>query len=148
MKKNTLIAFVTVLGLFVMLTGCSKSKVKPLSERIAKNWSAQKVEENNVVVYTKGGTGNVRPGYSQYALDLSNPPTVVITQVDGFKSTGQYEVQGDTKLILKNLSPAPTDGPTIEFTINSSSDNALEITRTTADRKTGGTTNKYTLSNP
>lgn len=148
MKKTTLIAFVAVLGLFIVLTGCGKSKVKPLSERIAKNWSAQKVEENNVVVYTKGGATNVKPAYSQYSLDLSNPPTVVIKQVDGFTSTGQYELQGDTKLILKNLSPAPTDGPTIEYTIGSATDNSLEITRTTADRKTGGTTNKYTLANP
>ncbi|GAB3247382.1 hypothetical protein GCM10027347_02950 [Larkinella harenae] len=137
-----------VLGIVTILTGCKQNKVKPMSERIAKAWTAQKVEENNVVVYTKGGTSNVRPGYSQYSLDLSNPPAVVIKQVDGFTSTGQYEVQGDTKLILKNLSPAPTDGATIEFNIGSATDNSLEITRTTADRKTGGTTNKYTLSNP
>lgn len=143
-----MIAFVAVLGLFAMLTGCGKDKTEPLSDRIAKSWTAQKVEENNVVVYTKGGANNVRPGYSQYSLDLSNPPTVVIKQVDGFTSTGQYELQGETRLILKNLSPAPTDGPTIEFNIGTVSDNSLEITRTTADRKTGGTTNKYTLSNP
>ncbi|WP_460634514.1 hypothetical protein [Larkinella harenae] len=148
MKRTTIIAFMAVLGIVTILTGCKQNKVKPMSERIAKAWTAQKVEENNVVVYTKGGTSNVRPGYSQYSLDLSNPPAVVIKQVDGFTSTGQYEVQGDTKLILKNLSPAPTDGATIEFNIGSATDNSLEITRTTADRKTGGTTNKYTLSNP
>ncbi|MFD1142347.1 hypothetical protein ACFQ4C_14575 [Larkinella insperata] len=148
MKRTTIIAFIAVLGLFTILTGCSKNKTEPLSERIAKNWSAQKVEENNVVVYNKGGANNVKPAYSQYSLDLSNPPTVVIKQVDGFTSTGQYELQGDTRLVLKNLSPAPTDGPTIEFNIGTVNDNSLEITRTTADRKTGGTTNKYTLSNP
>ncbi|RRB03907.1 hypothetical protein [Larkinella rosea] len=148
MKRTTLIAFFAVLGLFTVLTGCSKKKTAPLSDRIKKAWTAQKVEENNVTVYTKGGANNVKPGYSQYSLDLSNPPTVVIKQVDGFTSTGQYELQGDTKLILKSLSPAPTDGPTIEFTIGTVTDNSLEITRTTADRKTGGTTNKYTLANP
>ncbi|GAB3931586.1 hypothetical protein GCM10028804_44180 [Larkinella terrae] len=143
-----MIAFVAVLAMFTVLVGCSKSKTTPLSDRIKKNWTAQKVEENNVVVYTKGGTGNVKPGYSQYTLDLSNPPSVTIKQVDGFTSTGQYELQGDTKLILKNLSPVPTDGPTIEFTIGTVTDTSLEITRTTTDRKTGGTSNKYTLSNP
>ncbi|KAA9353142.1 MULTISPECIES: hypothetical protein [Larkinella] len=148
MKKTTPIAFVAVLTLFAVLTGCNKDKTTPLSDRIKKNWTAQKVEENNVVVYTKGGTSNVKPGYSQYSLDLSNPPTVVIKQVDGFTSTGQYELQGDTKLILKSLSPAPTDGPTIEFNIGTATETSLELTRTTADRKTGGTTNKYTLANP
>ncbi|GAB3323558.1 hypothetical protein GCM10027299_19890 [Larkinella ripae] len=148
MKKTTLIAFLTLGSFLAILTGCGKDKVKPMSERIAKNWSAQKVDENNVTVYTKGGTNNVKPLYSQFSLDLSNPPTVVFKQVDGFTSTGQYEVQGETKLILKNLSPAPTDGPTIEYTIGSATDNSLEITRSTTDRKTGGTTNKYTLSNP
>ncbi|MGA0559330.1 hypothetical protein ACO2Q8_21905 [Larkinella sp. VNQ87] len=146
MNKIFIVALVALVG--IVTTGCNKNKVKPISERVAKVWSAQKVEENNVVVYTKGGSNNVKPAYSQFTLDLSNPPTAVITQVDGFKSTGQYEVQGETKLILKNLSPAPTDGPTIEYNIGSSTDNSLELTRTTADRKTGGTTNKYTLSNP
>ncbi|WP_128547958.1 hypothetical protein [Larkinella soli] len=145
MKRNTFIGFLTVLCLLTVLTGCNKNKVKPLSDRIAKKWTAQKVEENNVVVYTKGASGNVKPGYSQFLLDLSSNPTAVLTQVDNFTSTGQYELQNDTRLILRSLNPAPTDGPTIEYTINSSSDNELVITRTTADRKTGGTTNKYSL---
>ncbi|QMW02409.1 hypothetical protein [Spirosoma foliorum] len=149
MRKTYSIAFLSVLTLFSLLVmGCGGSKVAPVSERIAKVWTASKVDENSTTVYTKGGTTNIR-NYTSFKLDLSSPPTVVYTEFDGNKFTGQYSLPDDNTLKLTNLNPSPTgDNGTITFTINSIDDSNLKLTRTTASQKTGNTTNVYTLTNP
>jgi len=148
MNKRFLSSVALLLGMVVVLTGCPNPK-KPLSEVIAKAWTAQKVEHGSTTVYTKGASSNTVAGYSQFSLNLTSPTSAVLKEFDGNTFTGQWELQGDTKLILKNLSPQPTaTNGTIEFTINSASDNELVLTRTTASQKTGGTINKYTLTNP
>lgn len=148
MKKNTLFAFLSMLTVLALLTGCNGNKVAPVSERIAKNWSAQKVDENSATVYTKGASTNVR-NYSGFRLDLSKAPTVTFTDFDGNTFTGQYSVPADDRLVLTNLTPAPTGtNGTIEFKISNLSDNSVTLTRTTPSQKTGNTTNVYTLSIP
>jgi hypothetical protein len=149
MRKTTLIAFLSLTVLVSLLTGCGGTKTPPVSERIAKVWTANKIEWDNVTVYTKGATSNPQPGYSNYRLDLSAPPTVSNTEFEGSKFTGQYSVPTETSLVLSNLTPPPTgDNGTIEFTINSISDSELVITRTKTSQKTGNKIVKYTLSNP
>ncbi len=87
--------------------------------------------------------------YAGFKLDLSTPPTVKYTEVDGNLFTGQYSVPSDSRLVLTNLTPAPTGtNGTIEFNISNLTDNSVVLTRTTASQKTGNTTNVYTLSNP
>ncbi|GAB4036617.1 hypothetical protein GCM10028774_29370 [Spirosoma jeollabukense] len=125
--------------------GCKKTSTPPVSELIAKVWTATKVEENNVTVYTKGGTSNVRD-YTKFKLDLSKAPTASYTEYEGNTFVGQYAVPDDQTLNLTNLNPPPSDGPTIPFTINSIDDNTLVITKTKGSLKTGGTINKYTLT--
>ena len=149
MRKTSFIAFLSVVTLFSLLTGCKKNKVAPVSERIAKIWTAQKVDENSATVYTRGATANVR-NYSGFRLDLSQPPAVTYTEFDGNIFTGQYSVPSDNRLVLTNLTPAPSGvaNGTIEFTISNLTDNSVTLTRTTASQKTGNTTNVYTLSNP
>ncbi|GAA4407850.1 hypothetical protein GCM10023187_28990 [Nibrella viscosa] len=133
----------------VLVIGCKPAAKQPVSERIAKVWTARTVDENNTTVFTRGGTNNVRPAYSNFRLDLSSPTAVNLREFDNSSFSGQWEVQGENKLILKNLNPQPTGtNGTIEFTINTISDNELKLTRTTASQKTGGTMNVYTLSNP
>ncbi|AQG82595.1 hypothetical protein [Spirosoma montaniterrae] len=148
MKTNTLFTFLAATLIFGLLTGCRGKKVAPVSERIAKVWTAQKVDENNTTVYTRGAASNVR-NYATFRLDLSKPPTVEYTEFDGNKFTGQYSVPSDSRLVLSSLNPAPTGtNGTIEFTISDLGDNSVKLTRTTASQKTGNTTNIYTLSNP
>ncbi len=148
MRKTHLIAFLSLVTLFSALVGCSGKKVAPVSERIAKIWTASKVDENKVTVYTKGGATNVR-NYTAFRLDLSVPPTVKYTEFDGNTFVGKYSVPSDSRLVLTELTPSPTGAnSTIEFTINSIDDNNLSLTRTTASQKTGNTTNDYTLTNP
>ncbi|CAN5385498.1 hypothetical protein BH09BAC4_BH09BAC4_35420 [soil metagenome] len=127
------------------LMGCKKTSTPPVSELIAKVWTATKVEENNVTVYTKGGTTNVRD-YTKFKLDLSKAPTASYTEYEGNTFVGQYAVPDDQTLNLTNLNPPPSDGPAISFTINSIDDNNLVITKTKGSLKTGGTINKYTLT--
>jgi len=144
--------FYTVLAVVAVsamaMTGC-KPKPKPLSEVIAKAWTAQLVKEGSATVYTKGAATNVRQGYVNYRLDLTNPQAVTYKEFDGNTFTGQWEVQETgtgNSLILKNLAPQPTGtNGTIQFTISSYSDTELKIVRTTASQKTGGTLNDYTL---
>ncbi len=148
MRKTHLIAFLSLVILFSALIGCSGKKVAPVSERIAKIWTASKVDENKVTVYTKGGVTNVR-NYTTFKLDLSQAPTVKYTEFDGNTFVGKYSVPSDSRLVLTELTPSPTGAnSTIEFTINSIDDNNLSLTRTTASQKTGNTTNDYTLTNP
>lgn len=147
MRTTRFTAFLFTVTLFGVLTGCKKT-VAPVSERIAKVWTASKVDENKVTVYTKGGTANVR-NYATFKLDLSSPPTVKYTEFDGNTFTGTYSLPSDNRLVLTNLTPSPTGANgTIEFTINSIDDNTLSLSRTTTSQKTGGSTNDYSLTNP
>lgn len=133
-----------------LLVGCSgAAKVAPVSERIAKIWSARSVDENQTTVYSQTGTGNSRPGYVNFRLDLSNATTVRYTEFDGSTFSGQWTVPSDTRLVLSNLTPQPTGTTgTIDFTIGSLSAGELVISRTSSSQKTGNTTNKYTLTAP
>ncbi|WP_019988204.1 hypothetical protein [Rudanella lutea] len=149
MKKTSLSALFCLLAFVTLLTGCGKPKTAPVSERIAKAWTARKVDENSTTVFTAGGANNVRPGYTNFRLDLSQSPNVTLVEFDGNRFSGQWEVQGDNRLILKNLTPQPTGtNGTIEFTITNLGDTEVVLTRTTASQKTGGTVNVYTLKNP
>ena len=129
------------------LLGCKKTPTPPVSELIAKVWTASKVEENNVTVYTRGATTQIRD-YSKFKLDLSKPPAVSYTEYEGNTFVGQYAVPDDQTLNLTNLNPALSDGPSVSFTINAIDDNNLVITKTKGSLKTGGTVNKYTLTSP
>lgn len=145
MRKTSVIALLSAMVLVGSLMGCKKTSTPPVSELIAKVWTATKVEENNVTVYTKGGTTNVRD-YTKFKLDLSKAPTASYTEYEGNTFVGQYAVPDDQTLNLTNLNPPPSDGPAISFTINSIDDNNLVITKTKGSLKTGGTINKYTLT--
>jgi hypothetical protein len=135
------------LGLFSLSITSCQEKVKPVSERIAKVWTPTSVKEGATVVYTKGGTGNIRAGYSNFSLNLSSSPSATLKEFDNNSFSGQFEAT-DTKLTLKSLSPQPTGtGGTIEYTIISINNEGteLKLTRTTPSQKTNGTTNEYTL---
>ncbi|WP_298361875.1 hypothetical protein [Runella sp.] len=130
----------------ILVIGC-KPKVTPMSERIVKNWTVTLAKEGSSVVFTQGATGNTRPGYTNFKLELQSGGTVVFTDFDGTRFTGQWELQGDNKLVLKNLTPQPTGtSGTIEFTISDFTDASMTLTRTTANAKTGGTVNVYQLA--
>lgn len=130
------------------MTGCGKPKTPPISERIAKVWSARTVDHNKVTVYTKGAATNVQ-NYASFKLDLSAPPAVRYTEFDGNTFVGKYTVT-DQSLTLTDLTPAPSGVPTgsIAFNITGISDAELKLARTSSSQKTGGSTNDYTLSNP
>ena len=129
-----------------VVVGC-KSKVTPLSERIVKSWTVSSVKEGNNVVFTQGGTNNIRSGYTNFRIEFQSSGTVVFTDFDGMRFTGQWELQGDTKLVLKNLTPHPTGTiGTIAFTISDFTDTSMTLTRTTANVKTGGTVNVYQMT--
>jgi hypothetical protein len=151
MKKNYSLLWCTILVLAFVATGC-KEKVKPVSERIAKAWTAESIKHGSTVVYTRGGSNNTTPAYSGFRLTLTNASgakTVSLTEFDGSTFSGTWELEGDTKLILKDLTPQPTGtGGTIEYTITSLEDAKLVLNRLKASSKTGGTLNEYTLTTP
>ncbi len=148
MRKTSFLAFLSATTLLSALMGCGGNKVAPVSERIAKVWTANIVTENSQTFYTRGATNNVR-NYASFKLDLATPPTVRYTEFDGNTFTGQYSVQNDNRLILTNLNPQPTgSNGTIEFTIDSIDDTNLGLTRTSTSQKTGNSTNSYKLTNP
>jgi hypothetical protein len=151
MKKSYSLFWCTILIFSLVVAGC-KEKVKPVSERIAKAWTAESVKHGSTVVYARGGSNNQSPAYSGFRLTLTNnggTMTATLTDIDGTTSNGTWALEGDTKLILRGLTPEPTGtGGVIEFTINSLEDAKLVLTRLKGSPKTGGTINEYTLSNP
>ncbi|KQS25367.1 hypothetical protein [Dyadobacter sp. Leaf189] len=151
MKKSYSLIWCIALIVTLINAGC-KEKVKPASERIAKAWTAESVKHGSAVAYTRGGSNNSVPGYSAFRLTLTNSSgsmTATLTDWDGFTTNGTWALDGNTKLILKDLVPQPTGtGGTIEFTINTLEDSKLVLTRLKGSSKTGGTINEYTLTNP
>ena len=145
MNKKILFFELMILGIY-LFSACVP-KVAPVSERIAKVWTASSVKENSTEVYKTGGSANTKPGYSTYKLDLSAPPAVTIREIDGGTYTGTYTVTA-TMLSIKGLTPQPTGtGGNIDLSITSLSDDGknLTLTSTTPYPKTGNTTNIYTL---
>lgn len=149
MKKQNIL-WLAAAVILIGLGGCKKTKTTPLSERIAKIWSANIVKEGSTTVYTKGGASNAKPGYSQFKLNLSSQTSVTLTEFDGNAFTGQWEISSDDKtLTLKNLNPQPTGtAGTIAYTIGEITDTSLKLVRTTPSAKTGNTVNDYALVNP
>ena len=140
MKTNFFLYFIWV---SLAVVGC-KPKVAPMSERIVNIWTANSVREGNSLVYTQGGATNLRPGYVNFKIELQTGGTVIFADFDGTRFTGQWSLEGDTKLVLKNLTPQPTStNGTIEFTISEFTDGSMTLTRTTASTKTGGSVNVY-----
>lgn len=150
MRKTHYIASLAITSLFVLFMGCKGNSPIPVRERIAKVWTASRVDANGTQVYTRGGTSNIQPAYTNWKLDLSNPPNVTYTEVDGTKFVGQYSLPDDNTLVLTGLTPPPTGSTnsTLTFTISSIDDNNLKLTATANSPKTGGTLNVYTLTNP
>lgn len=149
MKKTQCLTFLSIIALFTFLTGCKPKRVAPVSERIAKVWTAQQVSYNGTTVYTRGATSNVESRYTGFRLDLSAAPTVQYTEFENSKFTGQYSVPSDDRLQLTNLNPQPTGtNGIIDFTISDLTDNSVTLTRTSTSAKTGGTTNVYKLTSP
>ena len=142
---------ILIITLIFAIFSCGKKEepapvIVPLSIKIKKVWTPETVKESGTLVYTKGVTGNTKAGYSQFKLDLSNATAVTLTELDGNSFTGTWELQNDTKLVLKNLNPVPTSTTgTIEFTVNSASETILNISRTSQNPKTGNTLNDYLL---
>jgi hypothetical protein len=153
MKKQLLstplFAWTALIAVF-FLWGCPSPATPPLSEQIAKNWSANIVKEGATVVYTKGATMNIKAGYSSFKLNLSSPSSVTLSEFDGNTFTGQWSLTADGKtLTLTGLNPQPTGtGGTISFAISEATSTSLKLTRTSASAKTGGTFNDYQLTNP
>ena len=145
--RKTHYPLLSIVALFVVLTGCGGEKVPSVQERMAKVWTAQQVNYNGTTVYTRNGTSNVEPGYTRFTLNLASAPTVTYTEFDNNTFTGQYSIPSDTRLVLSNLTPQPTGtNGTIEFTISNLTDNSVTLTRTATSAKTGGTTNVYQLT--
>lgn len=145
--KKALSLFTLFAVTFVFIIGC-KEKIPPVSQRVAKTWSARIVKHGSSIVYSRGGTNNTSPGYATYSLNLASAPNVRLTEVEGTTFSGNYELPSDAKLVLTNLSPEPTGtGGRLEYTIQSITDDGTEmVILGTAYAKTGGTVNTYTLS--
>ncbi len=145
MKKTVrVIAFLAFIG----LVSFSCKKTLSTAERVKKVWVARVVKENSTIVYSSGGSNNIKPSYSGYRLNLSSAPTATISEIDGQSYTGTYTVEGDSKIIISGITPEPTGtGGVLEFDIVSlAEDNSeLVVKLSTAYPKTGNTTNEYTL---
>lgn len=143
MKKS-----VVRLLLLAALVGCQPKSVAPITDLLRKVWLAQTVKENDVLVYTKGASGNVKPGYTNFRLDLSQPGSVSLRDIDGRQLVGTWTVSTDNKrLLLDNLNPKPTNtGSIIEYYIlPTPGGQNLDLERTAESRKTGNSVNQYRL---
>jgi len=149
MERKYTLLWSFVLALTLVTASCKKDSKKPVSERIAKTWTAETVKHGTVVVYTRGGASNTEARYSDFRLALSSTGTVAYTEFDKNTFNGTWALEGETTLVLSGLNPQPSgSNGTIKFTINSLEDNKVVLTRLDGSLKTGNTINQYTLSNP
>ena len=132
--------------LILVTAACQPIKLDPVN--IGKIWKATTVKENGTLVYSEGSTGNTRPSYALFRLDLTGEDQVIFTDLDGRRLVGTWSLSTDNnRLILENLSPPPslTSG-NIEFYLTvPPSDTQLELKRTAESRKTGNSVNEYIL---
>ncbi|AYQ35578.1 hypothetical protein [Runella sp. SP2] len=132
----------------LMLAGCTPQKVVPITDLIGKKWKAKLVKEGTQVVFSLGGTANVKPSYANFRLDLSDPKQVTFKDIDGRTLVGTWTVSTDNqRLILENLVPKPTGTiGTVEFFITETpTADLLKLERTAESRKTGNSINSYEL---
>lgn len=144
-KWSTL--FIIHLTVFIY-SSCQPKQVTPVDSLIGKVWKAKSVKEGTTVVYTDGGTGNVKPGYSGFRLDLTKKDQVTLKDIDGRTLTGTWSVSTDnTRLILEKLQPNPTGTVgTIEYLFLSlPTATNMNMQRTAESRKTGNSINEYEL---
>lgn len=142
MKKTILLS---LLGI-VLLISCQPKRVEP--PQIGKRWKAFLVKENSTIVYREGASGNQRPGYINFQLDLTNPDEVLFIDLDGRRITGNWILSTDNgRIILQNLTPPPSESSgNIEFYITTTpTENNLNLKRTAESRKTGNSVNEYEL---
>lgn len=137
-----------LLFLLVSLGSCQPKAVKPITDLLGKVWKANTVNEADRLVFMLGATTNIKPGYVNFRLDLSQPDKVNLKDIDGRLVTGTWSVSTDNKrLILDNLNPKPTNtGGLIEYYILAEPDgSSLQLERTSESRKTGNTIDQYAL---
>ena len=134
--------------LALLLAACQPTPVPSITDQLSRVWQAQLVRENEVLVYSLGGTGNIKPGYATFRLDLSKPGVATLKDIDGKLLTGTWTVStNNQRLILAGLTPRPTntDG-TIEYYIaEPPTPGSLKLERTAESRKTGNSLNQYAL---
>jgi hypothetical protein len=153
-RRTTCNGIICVIGLLFVVTSCKKkepppspSPAKTVAEQISRAWKAKTVKHGASTVYTEGGPGNAVPGYSNFRLDLRNPNTATLKEVDNTTFTGTWQLVNDAKLVLNSLAPLPTGtNGTLEYTISETPiETELKLTRTATSTKTGNTINEYTL---
>lgn len=142
MKKNIFLCLFAL----TLVVSCQPKRVEP--PQIGKRWKAELVKENGTLVYQQGASGNQRPGYANFVLDLSSPDEVLFIDLDGRRISGTWVLSTDNaRLILQNLTPPPSESSgNIEFYITAPpTENSLHLKRTTESRKTGNSVNEYEL---
>lgn len=143
---NTKLLLFCFVALFA-ITGCESNRVPSVSERIKKAYKAQEVRHDGTLVYTEGGSNNLRSEYSTFRLDLSTEGAVTFRDVTAQSFAGSYTATDNT-LTLTGLSPQPTgSNGTLTYSITSISEDGRELTLTStkANPKTGNTINVYKL---
>jgi len=125
-----------------------------VSQLVSKTWSANSVNWDGVMQYSKGATTNLVSGYAQFKLDLSSTTAASITEFDGRKFTGTYVLSTDNKKITLNGlnssegAPSGTNG-IIEFNIvGTPTASALSLETTTSYIKASNKKVSLTLVNP
>ncbi|GAB3027401.1 hypothetical protein [Spirosoma pulveris] len=153
MKTTLTSALLACFITLIIVSGCSTTPQPPNSDRLKRSYTLVSVIENGTVVYQEGAASNIKPGYGQFSLDLSVPPTVRYRISDGTSGAdlttfvGSYRLQNENTLILEGLNSQPTGtNGTITFTISDLIDGtSVTLTRTTSDPKAGNSMNVYRL---
>ncbi len=133
-----------VIGIISVLFWTCKAPVP--GPDLVKNWKADVVKENGLVVYQQGSASNIYPGYSKFKMSFGISK-IDFTEFTGELFTGVWELSADNqKLTFSGLNPAPYGNEgVIEFTLISWHANRLVLKRDTPNPKTGNSSNEYTL---
>ena len=163
MKKLKFVNTILIVFLFsglISCNSCRRPNVNPgnPSETTdllnGKTFGAVEVKEKGAIVYRKGVTGNIIPGYQGFRLRLetdARPAKVAsLTECTGETFNGRWEVvddgQGKRVLRLTSLVPAPTNSNGVmEYEIRASTSETLSLVSVKPNLKTGNSVNEYLL---
>lgn len=145
--------FLLFIFVFLSFSGCKSDGAEPKDpvaaflKKISFRWVIQSASEGGTVVFDTNNPSNFKVYYGKFILDLSNSPTVRLTEVDGQVYTGKFVAIETTRILtLSALVPQPfnTNG-NITYTIESVDDTTLILIRTEENPKTGISLTKYIL---
>lgn len=125
----------------------SKKTDSDLLDKVSFIWKVNIAKEDGYTVYDENTSQYIKGYYSTFLIDLSSPPKVKLTDIDGLTFEGLFSLDENSKQLLiqfNNEAPYGTNGK-ISYSMELIDDDNLVLIRNSTNPKTGVTITTYNL---